>query len=159
MSALRKAYPNFALRRGTVITANRAQEDAHVRTWRYMQKFRGERAVFDAAIVAHGGDVNVIDLLEHSPRRRVQRILKEIADLYRVTIMDITGCSRAHIHKWPRFVAIWRIRKELGWSLQRIGREFSNRDHTTILNALRKTDARIFAGDAPLGISFPQAAE
>jgi hypothetical protein len=41
----------------------------------------------------------------------------------------------------PRQLAMYRIRTELGWSLPRIGKFFGNRDHTTVLHAVRSVEA------------------
>jgi len=48
---------------------------------------------------------------------------------------------------WPRQVAMYLARELTGESLPAIGRQFGGRDHTTVLHAWRRTNARIAADE------------
>lgn len=64
------------------------------------------------------------------------KILIEIAEEYKVPKDEIIG-KNPHLHlRQARARAVWRIRKEAGFSYARIGRLFG-RDHTTIMHIYR----------------------
>lgn len=46
-----------------------------------------------------------------------------------------------------RHVAVWVTRKVLGLSFPELGREFGNRDHTTMMNAFRRIESLVAIGD------------
>jgi chromosomal replication initiator protein len=70
---------------------------------------------------------------------RAQEILSETIREHDVSIADVMGQSRSrHIAK-VRHHVMWRLKKELGMSLDQIGR-LLNRDHTTVLYAIRRHD-------------------
>lgn len=68
---------------------------------------------------------------------RVKHILASVAEDTGVSVSEILGSQRyAHIVK-ARWLAIHEVHKSTGWGSQRLGRLF-NRDHATILYALKK---------------------
>lgn len=71
------------------------------------------------------------------PRLTAKAIIAEVARDHGVTPADLIGRSLKPIHYNPRRSAIKRIRIELGYSLNRIGQIFDNRDHSTIAWALK----------------------
>jgi chromosomal replication initiator protein len=68
-----------------------------------------------------------------------------VADLYGFTVEEIRGEQRKDKIVRARHHAIWEISKCTPWSLVRIGKLF-RKDHTTIINAIRRHQARIDAG-------------
>lgn len=77
-----------------------------------------------------------------TPRDLAMRDIKVIAELHGVDIEGVVGPSRKRKHAHARFEAMAHIRETYGWSLSRIGRLFSGRDHTTVLNAIRRHKER-----------------
>lgn len=71
---------------------------------------------------------------------REQRITDAISGFTGVEPSDIKGKGRQHKFLGPRRDLIKALRDNLGWSLPQIGR-FINRDHTTVLHALRQKEA------------------
>lgn len=69
-------------------------------------------------------------------RKTAQLIIAEVAAEYRMRASEITGPGRHAYMIEPRWVAMRRIRSELGYSLNQIGRIF-DRHHTSVLWALR----------------------
>jgi chromosomal replication initiation ATPase DnaA len=59
--------------------------------------------------------------------------------MFGLTRMDMLGAGRSALHVGARTYASVRLRTELGLSLILIGR-LLNRDHTSILNLLRKAE-------------------
>lgn len=58
-----------------------------------------------------------------------------------VTIEALDGQGRTRVIVAARQFAMWRVRTELGISLPEIGKRFGNRDHTTVLHAVRTVEA------------------
>lgn len=79
-------------------------------------------------------------LLGHDDTRTitVDDIQHLISDHYRLRIPDLKGKSRTQPLVTARQMAMYLIKKNLDKSLVEIGRAFGGRDHTTVLNAMRK---------------------
>lgn len=71
-----------------------------------------------------------------TPRWRL--VLRAVARKHRLKVADITGPRRYKDVVAARFEAAWRMRVRLGMSLPAIGRRLGGRDHTSILNAVRR---------------------
>jgi hypothetical protein len=71
-----------------------------------------------------------------SPPARARKIIAEVAAAYELTPEDLTGPRRFKYLMEPRWLAMRRIREELGYSFPHIGRLF-NRDHSTVVWAIR----------------------
>jgi hypothetical protein len=68
----------------------------------------------------------------------IREIIAEVAKFYGVRPSDIFGASRARKFVRPRQIAMYFARELTLHALSRIGRAFGNRDHTTVLLALRR---------------------
>lgn len=84
-------------------------------------------------------------LSEPMPITSTQQILQEVAEKHGITIQDLKGPCRRLKYALPRHEAAYRIVKELGFSLPKTGRVLGKRDHTTILNSVRKHEKRMAA--------------
>jgi chromosomal replication initiator protein len=60
-----------------------------------------------------------------------------------LTADELLSPSRAARVAWPRQVAMYLARELTSESLPAIGRHFGGRDHTTVMHALRRTQAKI----------------
>jgi chromosomal replication initiator protein len=58
---------------------------------------------------------------------------------------ELLSASRATRVAWPRQVAMYLARELTNESLPAIGRHFGRRDHTTVIHAVRRTQAKILA--------------
>jgi Bacterial dnaA protein helix-turn-helix len=74
---------------------------------------------------------------------RVRYIQKICAEAYGITQAELIGKRHRMLIATPRFTAVYLVYELSKLSLPQIGQLFGDRDHTTILNALRKTKARI----------------
>lgn len=70
----------------------------------------------------------------------VLEIKKTVCDYYNITLQQLTGSSRVSSITTPRFISIYLCRTMLGITFEDIGKEFGNRDHTTIMNACMKIE-------------------
>ncbi len=67
-------------------------------------------------------------------------IISRIADLYGVSVEDIISKSRQNKIVIPRFVAMYLTRKLTDMTTTDIGRQFGDRDHSTVVNAINKIE-------------------
>lgn len=87
------------------------------------------------------------DLIEEKSQEVTPHMIVErVAKLFDCTPEELYGRGKARRLSWPRKVAICLIRRELRLSYPAIGRIF-NRDHTSILFAVRSADRRKLALD------------
>jgi chromosomal replication initiator protein len=89
---------------------------------------------------------NVIRDLVHGsePRRvRIEDIIKLVSRHYGVSKPDILSERRHRSVVWPRQIGMYLSKQLTARSLPEIGRRFGNRDHTTVLHAIRKIEGVI----------------
>ena len=70
----------------------------------------------------------------------IEDIQKLTAEHFKVRIVDLKSKNRSKPLLLPRQLAMYLIKNNLDKSLVDIGRAFGGRDHTTVLNALRKIE-------------------
>lgn len=71
----------------------------------------------------------------------VDSIQSGVARFFGVKVTDLKGPRRTKQVVVPRQIAMYLARKHTNLSLPEIGRRFGNRDHTTVLHAVRKVGA------------------
>jgi chromosomal replication initiator protein len=71
----------------------------------------------------------------------VEEIQQRVAERFGVSRAELVGSSRAAIPLRARQVAIFLTRDLTDLSLPQIGRLYGGRDHTTVLNSLRRVEA------------------
>ncbi|MBY0514966.1 MAG: hypothetical protein K2P78_13755, partial [Gemmataceae bacterium] len=86
--------------------------------------------------------------------RDLDGIVRRVAAAFGVTERELRGPSRLRRVLVPRQVAMYLARAVGGWSLPRIGAAF-DRDHTTVLHAVRKVEAALL-DDAALAVTVDQ---
>ncbi|MBI3618724.1 chromosomal replication initiator protein DnaA [Candidatus Peregrinibacteria bacterium] len=69
-----------------------------------------------------------------------QEVMEGVSRYYSVSVQDMMGASRVREILLPRQIAMHLGRKHLRMSTVRLGEVFSGRDHTTVMNALKKID-------------------
>ncbi len=77
------------------------------------------------------------------PTPLLDRITRTVAGAFRVKVKDLLGASRLRTVLIPRQVAMYLGREVAKLPLKVIGRHFGGRDHTTVMNAVRKIEAAI----------------
>ena len=102
-----------------------------------------------AAITVEAMEVIIRDLvLGVEPRRiKVEDILRIVSRHFAVSKADILSDRRHRSVVRPRQIGMYLAKQLTSRSLPEIGRRFGNRDHTTVLHAIRKIDKEI--GDNP----------
>jgi chromosomal replication initiator protein len=81
------------------------------------------------------------DLLRASNRRvTIEDIQKKVAEHYNIRLSDMSSARRARAVARPRQVAMYLSKQLTARSLPEIGRKFGDRDHTTVMHAVRKIE-------------------
>lgn len=73
----------------------------------------------------------------------VDDIQRLTGDHYRVRVADLKSKSRAQPLVTARQVAMYLIKKYLDKSLVEIGRAFGGKDHTTVINAIKRIESQL----------------
>jgi chromosomal replication initiator protein len=104
-------------------------------TWQYMR----------TPIRLDIAETIVRDLVQGiEPRRiKIEDILKIVSRHFGVSKGDILSQRRHRSVVWPRQIGMYLAKQLTSRSLPEIGRRFGNRDHTTVLHAIRKIDNEI----------------
>ena len=81
------------------------------------------------------------DLLRaHDRRVTIEEIQKRVADYYNIRVAEMSSARRSQMVARPRQVAMSLAKRLTSRSLPEIGRKFGNRDHTTVMHAIKKID-------------------
>ncbi|MBS1846416.1 MAG: chromosomal replication initiator protein DnaA [Actinobacteria bacterium] len=78
----------------------------------------------------------------------VEEIQQQVAERFGISRAELIGTSRAATPLRARQVAIYLTRELTDLSLPQIGRLYGGRDHTTVLNSLRRIEARLDEDEA-----------
>lgn len=110
----------------------------------------------------HGLDWTQISFIDEKPVQLRTRPFRSIAEIkeavarrFKVKVSDLEGSSRQRAYTIPRQVAMalaYRRLRRYGYSLPVIGKQFGDRDHTTVLHAYRKIGTK---GKARVGYGGP----
>lgn len=73
----------------------------------------------------------------------VEDIQRLVSDHYRVRVVDLKSANRSKPLVTARQVAMFLIKKNLDKSLVEIGRYFGGKDHTTVINALKRVESQL----------------
>lgn len=87
---------------------------------------------WEAALAAHPR--------REAPQGEMGRILRVVADDFGFDVNDLRGPHRMADHVLPRHIAMYLTKKRTMLSLPQIGRHYGDRDHSTILYAVRKIE-------------------
>ena len=81
------------------------------------------------------------DLVRANERRvTIDEIQKRVAEHFNIKLAEMTSSRRARVVARPRQVAMYLAKQLTTLSLPQIGKRFGNRDHTTVMHAVRKIE-------------------
>ncbi|WP_407559856.1 chromosomal replication initiator protein DnaA [Streptomyces sp. 184] len=78
---------------------------------------------------------------DSAPEITAAAIMAATADYFGLTVEDLCGSSRSRVLVTARQIAMYLCRELTDLSLPKIGAQFGNRDHTTVMHADRKIRA------------------
>ena len=97
-------------------------------------------------------DGSVARLISHPLGRNARGLSVTIHDIqslvaqrFGVTVLDLVSDRRGRAQARPRQVAMWLARHTTTHSLPAIGRAFGDRDHSTVIQAIRRVEERMAA--------------
>ncbi len=76
------------------------------------------------------------------PQLTIQTIIETVSDFYNVKLLDLQSKRRQKSIAHPRQVCMYLARRLTGHSLEEVGGFFGNRDHTTVMHAVRTVGDR-----------------
>lgn len=85
-------------------------------------------------------------LVQITARPTVRQIRDRAAEYFGIRKEDITGPCRTRNLVRPRQIAMYLSRKMTGRSFPEIGRAFGDRDHTTVMHAMRQIERLVGGG-------------
>ena len=90
------------------------------------------------AITVETAQVVLQDLLKSSNKKiTIEEIQKKVAEHFNIRITDMHSPRRSRSVARPRQIAMYLAKKMTTRSLPEIGRRFANRDHTTVIHAVK----------------------
>ncbi len=142
VTASKRCYPALAVSEPVIeyvarnVTSSGRDLDAAVSRLVAHNQLTGEPISLDMAEMA------LRDLLRQKEARRVkiEEIQRVVCKQYNVTKADLLSSRRTRTVVRPRQIAMYLAKTLTPRSLPEIGRRFGNRDHTTVLHAVRKIE-------------------
>jgi chromosomal replication initiator protein len=105
------------------------------------------RVIAHASMMGRPLSTELISEVIPRHRRRestsVEEIQQRVAELFGISRAELVGSSRAATPLRARQVAIFLTRDLTDLSLPQIGRLYGGRDHTTVINSLRRVEASL----------------
>jgi chromosomal replication initiator protein len=150
VAAAQKNYPTLALSDTVIdyvaqnVTASGRDLDGAVNRLVQQNQLTGE------AISVEMAEMALRDLLRSKePKRvRIEDIQRVVSKYYNVSKADLLSARRTRTVVRPRQIAMYLSKQLTPRSLPEIGRRFGNRDHTTVLHAVRKIEEMVNADRA-----------
>ncbi len=104
--------------------------------------------LFDRPVTLEATEEVLHDILRaHARRVSIEEIQRKVAEHWNIRMNDMSSARRARAVARPRQVAMFLAKQLTSRSLPEIGRRFGNRDHTTVMHAV-KTVSELMARDA-----------
>lgn len=85
-----------------------------------------------------------------------EEIIRNVCNHYKISPSQLRGQKRDSLFVFPRQVAMYLLKKELGFTFSQIGNILGGRDHTTVIHGVNKIEALVSENKIPrdvLGIS------
>ncbi|WP_417679132.1 chromosomal replication initiator protein DnaA [Roseibium sp.] len=142
VAASKRTYPNFEVPETVldyiakhVASSGRDLEGA-------LNRLVAHNQLTNQPITQEMAELTLRDLIRSSEPRRVkiEDIQRVVSKHYNVTKADLLSARRTRTIVRPRQIAMYLSKVMTPRSLPEIGRRFGNRDHTTVLHAVRKIE-------------------
>ncbi|KZL19515.1 Chromosomal replication initiator protein DnaA [Pseudovibrio axinellae] len=142
MRAQQRSYPNFTVPEAVldyvarnVTSSGRDLEGA-------LNRLVAHNQLTNSPVTLEMAEITLRDLIRAAEPRRVkiEDIQRIVSKHYNVTKADLLSARRTRTIVRPRQIAMYLAKMMTPRSLPEIGRRFGNRDHTTVLHAVRKIE-------------------
>ena len=94
----------------------------------------------------NGGNIGLSDvrsLIRDHQGADIQDIQSVTSGYFRISLTDMVSEKRQRAYAYPRQMAMFLCRKMTGHSYKRIGAAFGNKDHSTVIYAVRRMEEEI----------------
>lgn len=94
----------------------------------------------------HGGSIGLSDvrsLIRDHRDADIQDIQSVTSGYFRISLSELISEKRQRTYAYPRQMAMFLCRKMTGHSYKRIGAAFGNKDHSTVIYAVRRVEEEI----------------
>ena len=142
VDTVRRAHPSFAIPESVldyvarnVGTSGRDLEGA-------LNRLIAHNQLTNQPVTQEMAEATLRDLVRNTEPRRVkiEDIQRVVSKHYSVSKADLLSARRTRTIVRPRQIAMYLAKMMTPRSLPEIGRRFGNRDHTTVLHAVRKIE-------------------
>jgi chromosomal replication initiator protein len=83
----------------------------------------------------------------------VEDIQRAVCEYFGIKLADMKGKRRHRAVSFPRMVAMYLCRQRLGTSYPELGNRFGGKDHSTVINAVKKITRQLDASDEQVRIA------
>jgi len=93
-------------------------------------------------ISVYHAKIHLKDLFDEETSRKISipDIMQKVSEKYGISVDDLKSKSRHSRVVQPRFISMYIVRKLTEMTTSEIGREFGDRDHSTVLNAMNNVE-------------------
>jgi chromosomal replication initiator protein len=88
------------------------------------------------------------DLTERQENLSIEQIISAVAQFFNIEVAVLKGAGRSQAISFPRQIAMYLAREEIGASFPQIGTALGGRDHTTVLHGWEKVARLVEEDDA-----------
>jgi chromosomal replication initiator protein len=71
----------------------------------------------------------------------LEDIMDTTAGYFNISVADLMSDKKKRIYAYPRQIAMYLAREHTGLSYKDIGRSFGNKDHSTVIYAIKRIEA------------------
>ena len=110
-----------------------------------VKKLKAKSQLYGEKVTINVAQKTISDILNNDqpPPLTVEKIIDEVARTFGVTSEDIRSAKRNSNISNARQIAIYAVREITDLSMNLIGEEFGNRDHSTIVYAIKQIEKNI----------------
>lgn len=142
MRTQQRAYPNFTVPEAVLDYVGRNVTASGRDLEGALNRLVAHNQLTNSPVTMEMAEITLRDLIHAAEPRRVkiEDIQRIVSKHYNVSKADLLSARRTRTIVRPRQIAMYLAKMMTPRSLPEIGRRFGNRDHTTVLHAVRKIE-------------------
>lgn len=116
---------------------------------RFLEAALNRLSIIEETITINHAKNHLKDLFDDDLNKKitVSDIMMKVSEKYGVKVEDLISKSRHSKIVLPRFISMYLARKLTGMTTTDIGKEFGDRDHSTVVNAINNIEQEIISND------------
>lgn len=142
IETVRRAHPSFSIPEGVLDYVARHVGNSGRDLEGALNRLIAHNQLTNHPVTQEMAEATLRDLVRNTEPRRVkiEEIQRIVSKHYNVSKADLLSARRTRTIVRPRQIAMYLAKMMTPRSLPEIGRRFGNRDHTTVLHAVRKIE-------------------